>query len=258
MTVKIARWLGRLGNNIVEVINCLHIAIYLNHVAIIPVHDFFKATHIMANGANTITTLVLTDDTSFYDRKTIQGVDPHLFNENKIAVLTILRNIFVIRYSDVPKAQDNDLHIHIRSGDIFGKNPHKGYILPPLSFYTQIIDTHNFEKIRIVAEDNKNPCIEALLSKYPHIEYNKASLMEDAKIIVGAKNIVFGIGSFVPGLLYFNEEVKQLFYPCNSYTHQLPELKDTVLKHEIDMTDYIAQMGPWNNTIEQCGLMMEY
>ena len=166
--------------------------------------------------------------------------------------------MFVIKYPEVLEAEDEDLHIHVRSGDIFGKNPHGGYVLPPLSFYTQIIDTHDFKTIRIVAEDDKNPCINALLDKYPCAKYDKASLMDDAKIIVGAKNIAFGIGSFVPGLLYFNQGVKQLFYPSNSYTHQLPELKASVLKHEIDISEYVTQMGIWKNTPEQCELMITY
>ena len=54
---------------------------------------------------------------------------------------------------------ENDVVIHIRSGDIFNKCPHPVYIMPPLSYYVNILNEKNFNKIYLVAADKLNPFI---------------------------------------------------------------------------------------------------
>ena len=43
------------------------------------------------------------------------------------------------------KLNENYLIIHIRSGDIFRKNPHSNYVPPPLSYYMNQINIKNSE-----------------------------------------------------------------------------------------------------------------
>ena len=61
----------------------------------------------------------------------------------------------------------NDLHIFIRSGDVFSQNPIllDNYLQPPLCFYTNIINNFKCENIHIVSENKNNPVIDELLIK---------------------------------------------------------------------------------------------
>ena len=62
--------------------------------------------------------------------------------------------------------------------------------------------------IIIVSEDKKNPVVEKLLKLYKNSEYNKNSLTKDIKIILGATNIVYSVGTFIPSILLMSNNYK--------------------------------------------------
>jgi hypothetical protein len=112
------------------------------------------------------------------------------------------------------KALDaEDLVIHIRSGDIFDKDPHPGYIMPPLSYYLDIIRINTFKNIYLLAEDRKNPCINALLELYPTIQFELQPLEKDVRLILGAVNIVASYGTMIDSLLLFSNNIKRVYRP---------------------------------------------
>ena len=68
-------------------------------------------------------------------------------------IINKLRTQFTI--IDYPKHNNNDIVIHIRSGDIFSNKPDSFYLPPPLSFYVNILKNKKFDKIILVSEDKK-------------------------------------------------------------------------------------------------------
>ena len=62
-TLKIQKWQGRLGNNIIQLINVLSIALYYNYNIIIPPHAFFNKQFININNNNIINTHNIIIDT---------------------------------------------------------------------------------------------------------------------------------------------------------------------------------------------------
>jgi hypothetical protein len=147
------------------------------------------------------------------------------------------------------KALDaEDLVIHIRSGDIFDKDPHPAYIMPPLSYYLDIIRTNTFKNIYLLGEDRKNPCINALLELYPSIQFQLQPLEKDIRLILAAVNVVSSYGSMIDSLLLFSNNIKRVYRP--SYSAILFKL-ESVQYIITDLDEYKESMSPWRNTAEQ-------
>jgi hypothetical protein len=163
-----------------------------------------------------------------------------------------LKTIFKLPNINID-VDENSLVIHIRSGDIFNTIPHPNYIVPPLMFYTKIIDSNIYKKIYIIAEDMKNPCIEELLRKYDNIIFKKQTLEEDINMILQASSIVISCGSFVQSLLLMSTKIKRLYLPSYSYISNIH-----VEKNIIPLTKYIKIMTPWKNTDEQREIILTY
>ena len=112
---------------------------------------------------------------------------------------------------------NTELVIHIRSGDIFkARAVHKNYGQPPLSFYILTISTINPSSITIIFEDYANPVINLLTSYIRSIgcnlKLNKSnSLREDVSCILNAKSVIFGNGTFVPGILLGSNSIESIY-----------------------------------------------
>jgi len=252
--IKINRW-KRLGNSIIQLINILHIALYYNYKIITPKHPYFNINYInnILENENLDNNIVLQDHDNFFYRNRIKNIDKNIFNFNYEKVINILRSAFVIK--DIPILDENDLVLHIRSGDIFSRNPHPKYIVPPLSYYINILDNNNFNKIIIVAEDTKNPVINELIKLYPDIIYKKQHLIEDIKIILGTSKIVQSVGTFIPYLLLFSDNIKDIYKP--SYQGWCNHLIDVNI-YNTDLKDYRLKLIPWNNTLKQRIFLLKY
>ena len=230
----------------------------MNVNIILPPRSYFNKTHININGRPK-TKKHISD--LFWHSNEIAGhlipVTCHL----RTQVRDIIRQIFFVNPRETIHADEKTLVIHIRSGDIFrSKNPHPDYIMPPLCFYTNIIKElgDQIDKIHLIAEDAFNPCINLLQEKYPNLVFKKSSLDEDVKVIMGAKRIVYGAGTFIPELLaVFNDSFTEIYRSSNAYKPSLL-VKHSYKDNVIDISDYIDKMGSWKNTPEQCQLMCDY
>ena len=151
-------------------------------------------------------------------------------NPMKIKIQQVLFSLFKNNI-EIPNLNDNQLVIHIRSGDCFDpKKAHPKYIPPPLSYYTTIIQSKNWEKIIILSEDFKNPCINKLkqlsqsyfrrsdgtVDQYPSITHKINNISKDISIILGAKYIVSSIGTLVDNLVKLSRNIKYIYKPENT------------------------------------------
>ena len=278
MNIIIRSWFGRLGNNIIQVLNAILIALYYNYNIILPGHKYFNKKYIILNSEIKIRDYKITNKDNFYFRYQISNIDIKAFEENNEKALEILKSCFIIKPrinrfkpSDNILLNENDVLIHIRSGDIFINNPHTEYIMPPLSYYEKIINDQKFNKqskgsfgipegnanhsFYLISEDRKNPCINELLKKYPEIIYLKQSLDDDIKLILSAHNIITSFGTFVHALLSISKNIKNLYKVSYDYNNTL--LKDINI-YKADLTEYHQLMRPWKNTAEQRKLMLNY
>ena len=167
-------------------------------------------------------------------------INADAFKKNHPKVIQKLREC--IKLPEPTKSASNDLYIHMRSGDIFHKPGWKWsnfYIPPPLIYYNNAITERSWREIYIICEDAKNPCLSALLNKYPQIKWRQQSLVEDIKLILGARNIVYGGGTFIPSLLEFNRSV-QLIYRVD---YSLIPVSPAILYRIYNSYQYIKALG---------------
>ena len=61
---------------------------------------------------------------------------------------------------------DDELYIHIRSGDAYASHPCLYYGQPPLCFYESIINKWDFKNSITLSEDRESPVTKALIEKY--------------------------------------------------------------------------------------------
>ncbi len=112
----------------------------------------------------------------------------------------IKKNVLGIKKAGFSK----DVHVHIRSGDIFErKKPKQNYVQPPLAFYQKaILDQDPKGKVIMVYENNKNPVVDALWGWLKKTGINcrrqSSTLREDVLELMKASVIIGGKGSFVP------------------------------------------------------------
>lgn len=241
MLIKIKSWFGRLGNNIIQVKNAIQFALQHGYNIEIPKHRYFNTTYIEINKENDNSKIF--HDQIFFDVKNCGNIQK---------TRDILRKIFIMPINNLQPFGNNDVVVYIRSGDLFINNPPSKYILPPLSYYTNILD--KYENIYLVAEDIKNPCIPALLRKYPHIKYKKSSLCEDICTILRAQNIVCSFGTLVPSILLLSKNVKTVHKTSDDCIENRVDIPVKIIRH--DYNDYKKKIGTWKNTEEQRKMML--
>jgi len=185
---------GRLGNNIIQIINCVKENIYCyNHkninLKLLKKHqtkvfknfpDYFEFNSFLINSQDI--------KNIFWSTKT------QITNEqmNNIIDLYIKPYINYNLEIDTGINFDTDLVIHIRSGDIFNKDfALNSYIQPPMSFYIKIIQENTFKKIYILSENyNINPIIPELLKQFNNIKFLSNDLYTDFLIMLNSNYFV--------------------------------------------------------------------
>ena len=258
--IYINSWYGRLGNNITQIVNAIYFAHY-KKIKIIkfPYHSCLLTKEIIIEDIileNNINGSKIFSHIFFSRHKIISfyKISEDIF-KNKIDIKKYLSNILI--YDNLnEKINNEDLVIHVRSGDVYDQLPHSGWIQPPLNFYEKIIESNKWEKIYLICEDNNPPVIKPLLNKYKNIIFKLRDLQHDIYYIVNAKNICFGMGSFTPALLLLNKNIKTIYYPqyCHRY---LIDLLDHKERKVYTLKNYIKK-GEWKNTKEQIKIILNY
>jgi hypothetical protein len=256
-TLCITYWYGRLGNNIIQVKNALHIALYCGYNVVIPKHQYFKYTHLCVTNTTEgepIEPIYDYASRGFYFVNEIdRSINRECFSMNYDKVREVLMSLFALDYRTLDPLDEDELVIHIRSGDIISVL-HDQYIIPPLSYYTKFIDGNNFKKIYILAEDNENLCIDMLKTKYSNISFELRSLKDDIELVLRSRNMMMSIGSFIPELLWVTKHTKNVIYPSyDEFVHSLKPLgnMDKKLKlTSIDLTEYYNEVKSNNDTKE--------
>ena len=230
---------GRLGNNIAQLVNIIDIALYFNHnVSFKTVHYFFNVSLIQNYFSKNNNKEIFTGD-YFWDIHA--QIPKKILDENTEKRNKILQDAFLI--NNINKLSENDLVIHIRSGDLFSQSPHWAYVPPPLAYYIKQINKHKYDKIYIVCEDNINPVVNKLLQLYKNSIYKKNNLVEDVKLLLGATNIIYSVGTLVPNLMLLSNNIKYIY--GEAFNNK-------------ELQEYYLIMKPWKNTKIQRDYILNY
>ena len=160
----------------------------------------------------------------------------------------------------------NDLYIHIRSGDIFVKNPNPEYSQPPLCFYQKILYNFKFNNIYLISQNTNNPIISKLLEEFPSIIYKNNNLELDFSYLSNAYNLVGSISSFLLTAIKFNDNLQKYWeYDINRMSHKFLLLHQQIYAEDKKFVTYLMkpslryknEMFIWKNNISQIGLMLK-
>ena len=169
--------------------------------------------------------------------------------------------------NNLPKIEtnNNDLYIHIRSGDIFEIPIKTAYSQPPLCFYRKIIQGFKFRKVFIISENTENPIINLLLKEFNNVIYNKNHLNYDISYLANSYNIVSSISSFFTSIIKLNDKLRFLWeYDFYSLSQRFFHLHYSVYNIPHNYTIYRMKpsnyykkvMNIWYNTLEQRKIMI--
>ena len=168
-TVTITKHMGRLGNNMIYIIQAIDYCLSKNYQRLIfkkPIASNNHSINFLLKGES----IDINDHQASTDPPVAEEHWGHYFYREKvgftrrreIAQQYILPHMILQpNYSISP----NSLVIHLRGGDIFCRG-HYAYVQPPISFYEKIIESRSWEKVYLISEDTRNPCYNAIVEKY--------------------------------------------------------------------------------------------
>ena len=191
----------------------------------------------------------------------------HTPPDSQAIIQEIIRPLFNGLPATFPKKPDDQLLIHIRSGDIFSTwvDPH--YPQPPFAFYRMVIDRLHSEgrirSVKLVFENRLNPVI-AEVEAYAKglglpVEIQSESLVADVAALVGGRYLVFGLGTFGPAICHLSDTVEQVFYFASNWPqafHGIETIRKLVEVRDIE--GRYMKVGEWQNTDAQRRMMIDY
>ena len=146
------------------------------------------------------------------------------------------------------------LTIHMRGGDVYSRRPHPAYVPPPLAFYTAVIMSAQWSKVRIVREDT-NPMFEALASwleeKEMFWEANQPDFNTDVVALGSAVSLVAGQGTFIPAIAYLSASIEKIYAFRPQDFLWVPPRSATVVSPSGDWDSYRDLQGAWRASNEQ-------
>ncbi|MER2219611.1 coagulation factor 5 8 type domain-containing protein [Methylobacterium brachiatum] len=166
-----------------------------------------------------------------------------------------------------PAKPEDQLIIHIRSGDIFSTWIDPNYPQPPLAFYRMVIERLRREgrirSVKLVFENRANPVIPALEAYIAGaglaLTTQSGTLVDDVAAIADGRYLVFGFGSFGPGVCHVSARVEQVFYFSCNWPQGFQSIETVGQAIEVrDVGGGYMKIGDWANSEAQRRLMIEY
>lgn len=278
--VVISKWVGGLGNNLVQLYHSIYLAQRLFKAGVkYPVHPILVGTYLpLRLSAYTPHDII----GEFFQRSDVehllQGTLPkhpskqsvfrnyirpllNLHPERSLLVSFRYVNHLVMPY-DPPLLHplEDTLVIHIRSGDVTnGKDAHPNYVQPPLAFYQHVIQNCNSKHVIVISQDNSNPTVEALQQWMPTIQlYVNRSLYSDMVTLLQAQHLCYGKSWLPVTMALCSENVKHIHVLDDMHNSDfIPTSKGCHIHHYCLTQPYI-QVGHWQNSSEQRQLMITY
>jgi len=187
--------------------------------------------------------------------------------ETRDIVRTCIRPLFSRLPQDIPAKPDDELLIHIRSGDIFSTWVAPTYPQPPLAFYQMVVRRLLAEgritRIKMVFENRLNPVIAVLEAWIATLGVplttQSGSLIDDVVALMNGRYLVFGLGTFGPGVCQLSERVEQVFYFASGWPQHFKSIPTIGRVVEVlDVAGGYTKVGEWDNSPERRQLMLDY
>ena len=262
---------GRLGNSVVQIINVVNLARFVGANKV-----FYHLFTAIDNRNLRIADDISLEKISVFGRRShppeiiwrtyaVSGPEPLYspFDASTTPARAALSKAVFDHITPV-ETSPTTLTIHLRSGDIFGPNPHPSYGQPPWAYYLRVLTSQPWSEVRLVAEDSNNPCHAGVLSwcQEMGITAIKAGQSIESSLaeISSAHNLVTGIGTFCPAIVYLSMRPIRVYVFGAEIPALLRDSRTEVYGSVDSSGSYTREIlsGNWSNSTEQRELMMAY
>lgn len=134
---------------------------------------------------------------------------------------------------------DDEVGLYMRSGDIFHRNPYFAYGQPPCGYYREIAESRPWKKLRIIAENTGNPCVDYMKAR--GAEWTPGNLTSDLRTLLMERHLAIAVGTFGWALFCMSLNLQTLYtfnlrfsrWDLPHHINCLPkkEYQDRLLKH---------------------------
>lgn len=236
--VNITHWANRLGNNLAQLEHALLLAARLGKLKVLlplklPENKDCPPCSGHINDIMDLPAEIKLDPEPTLIEKTCEDQATNEVNFGPAACnFTITDGAMLLRKYALPlikkevkdvmlnKLGDDDLVIHLRSGDTITQQMNANHIQPPCYFYKALINKpplngKPYNKIVLVTEkDLMNPCIEVMKNEFQsRLEVQASSLAEDAGTILAARHLIGGRSTFSQELAKMSTRLQHVYMP---------------------------------------------
>jgi hypothetical protein len=232
---KIAKWEGRAGNNLQQL---MHAIAYAESKSIPtvqlpeedgPVHRLFdlpKVLNIQPKLSQADCTF--NHELFFYAEQCSLGYSKSDYRQ---ALLTYVKPYLKPEADKVCKSKDpksRELVIHLRGQDLADRR-HPEARMPPCSFYQHLVESHNFTSVYLVAQDgvNDHMCRSDILEMFKGSAVqvretdasltNKQAFFDDVCTVMTSQHVSFGLTTFAESWTLMNENLVKVYLPAIKY-----------------------------------------
>lgn len=165
------------------------------------------------------------------------------------------------------RANSADAVIHLRSGDVFQRDPHPGYAPPPLQYFETALEMLDARRVLVVVQDLKHPYIPRLLAwaenrRGASVQVQSGSLQDDLRSLMSARSLCLSQGTLGLSGAWLSRNVRTVVTYGSLETAELRARGVSVLhvldRHERDAwtgsQEQIAELlqsGPDDLTVER-------
>jgi hypothetical protein len=268
--LQVGTW-GRFGNSIRQLLNAFYMAEKLDALTVSFTHPH---PFLQGQQAGELRLLWNADDQQ-YSRPCLVGSFFHLDAFRRKPTPSETARIFSglirplvrdeLREPD-PRVRDDDLVLHFRSGDAFaGPEYPRNHGQPPLAYYLAAVEREQPARVWLLSEDRGNPCIDAseatLRQRGLEVIVQSGTLEDDLRVLLSARRLVGGRGSFVPMAAHLSDRLQRLYvFHGGKRMRSLAELGIKVFLGRDSAGEYESALlnGNWAGLSAQRALMLSY
>lgn len=259
---------GRFGNSVVQLATAHELALALGVPTILtPLLWYLPPGEWYPSDAVRVVNGGVADDAEHRGLSTLSGIlyFPEEFEPLDLhaGVSDFLRELSsVIQIPHFESAlPESHLVIHLRGGDIFRGDIHGGYGQPPLAYYSKILASRQWTDVTVVFEDDANPVVGPLIRELAQrgAHLQSGSLEEDISVIMRAKTLVVGSGTFCPVIVGLSPHTETVYSFCEPFAPFSNRLLKRMVVTDVGGT-YAQSLlgGRWHNTPAQREMMLTY
>jgi hypothetical protein len=267
-SVTITNWYGRIGNNIIQIVNAI-LFCQANGYKTLKLPADMKSLNKLFDIPNEIPIVKKTLDDNV--KLTCQWNPPYMhwffgrcMSMTKGMFKSTLEQYLVPHFTNSTLTACHKEHltpfmgltIHLRSGDTSRQSMHTSQTAyASCSFFEKVVYDQKFKDVRVVTEaDLSHPCIPFLRTRLPEmgvpVHFESNSVEQDACALMNAKYIAVGSWStFSQTLELLNDRITKSFLPVppeGSITTSMDNHCDTVVRGQRPRT-YIYQVDGMEN-----------